>query len=158
MFKMIFFTVIFIISGRQVHGEMLCADRDTFILEQKDAGGSLGNTILHLAVIETDEDLIKCLLENGAEINAQNKLGNTPLHLAVRSGDSDLIQLLVSGGADPGIPNKEGDTALDWALVNSSEREIQLLFDRMVRIGIRNCCFTEEQAEKIKGIFQFFVN
>ncbi|CVL06133.1 related to ankyrin [Fusarium mangiferae] len=46
--------------------------------------GCEGNTPLHLAAISGDEDIIKMLLDRGADISTSNQHGDIPLVLAVR--------------------------------------------------------------------------
>ena len=41
-----------------------------------------GNSVLHLAASNGDFDMVKLLVENGAEILAKNSLGNTPREVA----------------------------------------------------------------------------
>ena len=55
-----------------------------------------GNTPLHLAVIKNNPDIVKMLLENDADINAQNPAGNTPLQLAK---NPNIYNLLLEKGA-----------------------------------------------------------
>jgi len=40
-----------------------------------------GRTLLHVAAELNDEELIKILLDKGADVNAQNEFGMTPLHI-----------------------------------------------------------------------------
>ena len=58
---------------------------------------SNGLTILHCAVIASDTENIKQLLDSGADPNKPNKFGESPLSWATRQ---DVVQLLLSSGAD----------------------------------------------------------
>ena len=65
-----------------------------------------GNTPLHMT---SDIEIVKMLVEAGADINALNNNGDTP----IMSHYSDKIKYLVSKGADLTIKNKEGKTIYD---------------------------------------------
>ena len=63
-----------------------------------------GLTSLHYAVIDVPDGLIacevlKCLLENGADINALTNYNSTPLMLASRSCDVNVIKFFLNHGS-----------------------------------------------------------
>ena len=72
-------------------------------------------TVLHLAILKANKDLVTRLLASQAEINAKNYNGETPLHLAVRLGNRDLVELLVSSGADVNAATKLEQTPMQLA-------------------------------------------
>ena len=45
-------------------------------------------------------DLVKLLLENGADVNVRDDDGNTPLTNALSNGDKEMMKLLLKYGAD----------------------------------------------------------
>ncbi|PQE07850.1 Ankyrin repeat-containing domain protein [Rutstroemia sp. NJR-2017a WRK4] len=56
---------------------------------------------LRTAVESRNNDLIKLLLERGADPSSSDIFRRTPLREAIENDDSDIIQLLISRGADP---------------------------------------------------------
>ncbi|MBY0545249.1 MAG: ankyrin repeat domain-containing protein [Gammaproteobacteria bacterium] len=62
---------------------------------------------LHWAVLGNQLRVACYLIEQGANIDAQNKVGNTPLHLAIYLGHTDLALLFLEHGASLNIRNKE---------------------------------------------------
>jgi hypothetical protein len=62
---------------------------------------------------------IRCLVEAGAQINAQDKNGATPLHRAVRTRGADAVKCLLKAGSDPSLKNKSGSTAFHLAVQNT---------------------------------------
>ena len=67
-------------------------------------------TPLHYAVDRGLYDTANYLIQNGANVNAQDCNGETPLMLAVICEHEDLIRLLLTNNADKNIKNKEGLT------------------------------------------------
>jgi hypothetical protein len=59
---------------------------------------------------------IRCLLDAGAEINAQDKNGATPLHRAVRTRCAEAVKCLLEAGCDPARKNKPGSTPFHLAV------------------------------------------
>ena len=46
-------------------------------------------------------DVLRLLLDRGADLRAQDRAGTTALALAVRSADVDVVRFLVEKGLDP---------------------------------------------------------
>ncbi len=74
-------------------------------------------TPLLCAVPYGPPELIRLLIDAGANVNARDTRGMTSLLLAVSTDrpDPQIISLLLARGADPSIRSKRGETALDWA-------------------------------------------
>ncbi|KAJ7763139.1 ankyrin repeat-containing domain protein [Mycena maculata] len=56
-------------------------------------------TLLHAASKSRSKDLVKFLLDNGAEVNAANQDGQTALDIAIQSGDAETVRVLLEKGA-----------------------------------------------------------
>lgn len=65
-------------------------------------------------------NVVKVLLDNKADINAQTKGGLSPLMQASRNGHFSIVQLLLERKANVNLETKKGETALDWALNNDA--------------------------------------
>ena len=64
-------------------------------------------------------DTLRCLLDAGARINAQDKNGATPLHRAVRTRGAEAVRFLLKAGSDPSLKNKPGSTPFHLAVQNT---------------------------------------
>ncbi|KAL2715083.1 Tankyrase-1 [Vespula squamosa] len=69
------------------------------------------NTPLHWAVCYGNKDVITCLIDRGADINAENGCGAIPLHDAVNRGDIAICHELLQAGANPLIRAVKGTFA-----------------------------------------------
>ncbi|MBP7282075.1 MAG: ankyrin repeat domain-containing protein [Leptospiraceae bacterium] len=63
----------------------------------------------------SDVEIVKLLVENKADVNAQNKQGWTPLHNAFLQVNLELVKYLLNQAADKNIRTLDGKTALDLA-------------------------------------------
>ncbi len=73
--------------------------------------------VLGLAVEQRNVELVKLLLENGADINQSfYDCHDSLLHVAVEYGDKPMIRCLLEHKIDLGILNEKGQTAKEYAL------------------------------------------
>jgi len=76
-----------------------------------------GQTALMLAVSHGRLDMVKLLIEAGANINAQDDDGSTALMCASEHGHTDIVRELLSHSeCDPTITDNDGSTALSIAM------------------------------------------
>lgn len=66
-----------------------------------------GSTALHQAVLENNVELLKKLIENGADMNELDSEGWPPLHTAIRGGKTDCAAYLLKQGAGEFYYNKQ---------------------------------------------------
>jgi ankyrin repeat protein len=72
-------------------------------------------TSLHGAVARRDVEIVRMLLEHGADPNATQERGFVPLHDAAANGNLALVQLLVKHGARVDVKADDGKTPGDMA-------------------------------------------
>jgi serine/threonine-protein phosphatase 6 regulatory ankyrin repeat subunit B len=77
------------------------------------------NSLLCLAVILNNMQLVKQLLNKGADINLANQDGDTPIMLAIRKKELLLTHVLLSKRPNLFLKNTKGETAYSLALENN---------------------------------------
>ena len=70
---------------------------------------------LHAAVAGRNLEIVKVVLEAGADPNAQQQAGFRPMHEAGTNANRALAELLIAHGADPELPADSGKNAIDLA-------------------------------------------
>lgn len=79
-----------------------------------------GNTPLHLAVKEQNEELVKFYMKN-PQMNQANIAGDLPIHIAVMMGNKDIVRILATDAESLSEVNKNGETALELAHSTGNE-------------------------------------
>ena len=68
---------------------------------------------IHAAVASKNLDIVRAVLEAGADPNAAQQQGFRPIHEAGSSGSRELAELLLKYGADPTLKDDDGKNAID---------------------------------------------
>ena len=81
----------------------------------------LGCTALHFAAGSSDNsgEILRCLIENGADVNGVNKVKHTPLTIAAIRDHINALTLLIKHGADVDLQDSDGYKALHFAVYGS---------------------------------------
>ena len=73
-------------------------------------------TALHYAVENEDTDVVRVLIDAGADIETRGNYGRSPLHSACVLGALDVVKILVRAGAGVRATNNKGHTCLILAV------------------------------------------
>jgi len=92
---------------------------------------------LHEAARGGYPEIVKLLLEKGAQVNIRNEGGATPLHYAARNGNIEVMEILLENGADVTQKGTGCGTALQWAARNGQIQAIKTLMSNGVDINQR---------------------
>lgn len=77
--------------------------------------GSMGETLLNLAVNSQAKKDVLLLIENGANVNQPGELSFTPIQNACLNGNTDIIMILLENKANINIKNEFGYNAKHYA-------------------------------------------
>ncbi|KAK0620455.1 ankyrin repeat-containing domain protein [Immersiella caudata] len=88
-----------------------------------------GSTALHVACEAGAVIIVRQMLDDGAEMLAQDGDGATPLHIASKHGYPEVIKELLSRGSDPMALDHEGSTPVHLACKASCRQSVETLLD-----------------------------
>lgn len=98
-----------------------------------------GRTPLHYGARHGRMEIVKLLLERGADINVKDDVyGHTALHLAAQGHTKTVKLLLDKGVADINVKNKFGYTVLHIAAEYGNTEIVKLLLDRGIDMHAKN--------------------
>lgn len=99
-----------------------------------DATDGEGRTALVNATIENKPELISWLIEQGTNINHQDRSGYSALHFAAAENALNLVKILLKAGADPNLQDMHGNIPL-WAAMFQSKLEVNETVQLLIRSG-----------------------
>ena len=120
-------------SRRQLRNKLIKAINSNDLgaivaLLEKDVDLSLKDaaqyTALHYAIMEGNDEIVKVLIDAGADVRQTGPGGMTPLHCAFHEGTNanpQVVDHLLIAGASPSFLNDLGDTPLHIAMSNRTD-------------------------------------
>jgi ankyrin repeat protein len=96
-----------------------------------------GQTALMWAVAERRRDVVRLLVDAGADVHAASKIGFTPLLFAARNGDIDTASLLIKAGVGVNEAGSDGTEALPLAIVSAQPDFALFLLDQGANANAR---------------------
>ena len=99
----------------------------------KTARNEVWESPLHKTAMYGSLEISKLLINEKADINAQDRSGQTPLHIVSKKGHLEAVRLFLTNGADPNIatyanPNRS-QTPLHYAASLGNESVAKLLIE-----------------------------
>ena len=121
-----------------------------------------GGEALHTAISEGDSEMVRILVEGGADVDARNNFGEPALHAAIDGENREMVRILVAGGADVDAKNSFGETALHRAILKGDSDLVRMLVDAGADVSITNAfgdsALSRAVHEGNKEILQILAN
>jgi ankyrin repeat protein len=99
-----------------------------------------GMTPLHYAVSRRhpSEEMVRLLLDAGADLSARARFYDTILHTAAMFGTTSIVELLIKRGAIPTICEADGSTLLHSAARHGAPRTVRIILEAGLNIEATN--------------------
>ncbi len=96
-----------------------------------------GMAALHWAAELGNVELVRLLVEAGADLEASTRLGDlTPLHIGAEAGQGGTVRALLEAGAKPESRNVNGSTPLHFAALAGSAEAVAALADHGADVNV----------------------
>ncbi|MDD5326918.1 MAG: ankyrin repeat domain-containing protein [Phycisphaerae bacterium] len=100
--------------------------------------GDYNTTPLHYATSSGQIEMVKFLIEKGADVNAGYPQKPTPLHLAALQGHLEVAEMLINKGAEVNAKDNFGFTPLFLATEKGSKDMVELLIAKGTDVNVKN--------------------
>ena len=109
-----------------------------------------------------NKDIIRFLLDSGADVNYRTKSGFTPLYHAVQKENLDIVRLLDQSGADVNYQTSDGFTPLHCAVQKENLGIVRLLVESRADVNSRAndgftpllCAVQKENLDIVRLLYQ----
>ena len=91
---------------------------------------------LHYAAAKANLNMVKFLVENGADINAADSRDDTPLLLAVAANNLATVKYLIAKGADITVQQRHLGALIDYAFYNECRLGKSGMTDYLISLGM----------------------
>ena len=96
------------------------------------------NNIINDIIFENIEDIVKLLINHGANVNIRNSYDDFPLQDAILMGFKNIVKLLIDHGAKVNMKDRYGNTCMHEAVGVDSTEIVKLLIDHGANINAIN--------------------
>lgn len=92
--------------------------------------------MLKIAVLNSQVNIVRTLLDEGADVNAPDSSGTICLHTAVDIGNKDVVRLLVERGSYLNGRNDNYETPLAVSVTKKNVAVVNILLDKHANVNI----------------------
>ncbi|XP_078341793.1 transient receptor potential cation channel subfamily A member 1 homolog isoform X1 [Crassostrea virginica] len=104
-----------------------------------DVGDRYDNHPLHIAAQEGYLSIVKCLIENGADLDCKNEEEQTPLHLAAKHGRTNVVrEMVIRDHSAVNDEDEDSNTALHLATLHGHTKVALILIKNGADVAARN--------------------
>ena len=102
--------------------------------EGADVNKGIGGGPLVTAAANNNVEIVRILIEHGADVNQSTTNNWTPLHFAAKNNNPEILKMLIDKGANVNVVNKMGESPLKIAEERGYTLIVRLLNDTEERL------------------------
>ena len=110
---------------------------DRVTTSNEGSGMDVWNALM-IAIQKGHSDIVKLLLENGAQVNLQDNNGICALMSASQKGHSDIVKLLLEYSAHVNVQDDDGLSALMTASQNGHSQVAKILLENSAQVDMQD--------------------
>ncbi|MFV0393287.1 MAG: ankyrin repeat domain-containing protein [Coprobacillaceae bacterium] len=103
-----------------------------------DTRDEFGNTALFYACNKGARDIVKLLLDNGADASIENNENMSVLHSVSNSGNKEIIKILLDAGTDINLSDNSGRKPLMYTILSAKTEAAKYLVEQGADITIKD--------------------
>ncbi|KAG8160614.1 hypothetical protein KVR01_008878 [Diaporthe batatas] len=141
-----------LVTDQEYDGLYLFQPQSNFVLYEgsppsiaKESSRQWGYSPIHLAVVNSNFEILTQIAEGKADVDSRDEFGNTPLHLVMSASefDASMAEALLDLGADVDSQDLLGRTPLHSALARGCLQSARLLLKNGANPNMRDELFGE---------------
>lgn len=133
-----------VVSG-DIDGVRFFGKAGKSLVNQRNIGGA---TALHIAARERNLEIIRILIEDGANVNIADNEGWTPLMRAAMAGDRDIVTLLLQKGAEAQTLNSLKESTIIHSALSDCNDCLQSMFENFNFIKLMDNKLLQDQLNQ----------
>jgi hypothetical protein len=123
-------------ANNDIDGVRFFSKAGALVINQRNKGGA---TSLHIACRESNFEIAKILIENGANVNILNNNNETPAFIASRFSSENTLKILLDNGANIHLVNNNGQGLLDIVGIDNEIEDLRFK-EYMRKTVVRELC------------------
>ena len=128
--------------------------QNSYVTELVNLSDKDGDFPLFIAVKNGYGEIVKYLVDHGADVNKEDKSKKTPLLVAAKKGHKEIIEYLVDHGVNVNKEDKNGNTPLIYAIDRGHIDIAKYLIEKGSNIDINKSLQKKRTSKVIKRLIE----
>lgn len=87
----------------------------------------IDETLINIAIVKSHPEIVKILINFGANVTSLDYFDNSALHIAAEAGNNEIVSILLQNGVDINLRNLKGETPIMLAAKAGNKNTIEFM-------------------------------